>query len=462
MKTIVRNKDLYKVCKDFIYVVCKKLRAISLFENINIIESPRFITEEDKYLLSFREEPCFWKFAHERSTEVEGLSEFKKCIKFMQKDDAVIKHFHELIDSIDSSPELQWIRNNLAYPLLIEYVTASKSFNFRAAIFDRVYKEMERCVYSPYIDYVVFAPLYNFKIEPDVIELENDIKIRKVKLEELNKLIETGYMRKHLYISKKPYFVLATHYKGRKNFVVEYEKLTPLYSDMITILRLFKPGWLGYLGYFVQPQNSWAGGTLSHGEPLPFLSIWEEERQPYYIIDSAEIRRLKKFWNLYRNLLSQDILNKHEYMKIALKRFNSAISGSNTEDQIIDSMIALESLYLQDEKELGHKLSLRVSILLGKNDSDRSFIRDLTKKGYEVRSKIVHGKEVKQPVVVGSKKYILRDMALEIENLLRISIKKFLILCKRYIEQKEILDDLDSALINDEYRKKLKEKLKLK
>jgi hypothetical protein len=56
---------------------------------------------------------------------------------------------------------------------------------------------------------------------------------------------------------------------------------------------------------------------------------------------------------------------------------------------------ALESLFVNDNAELSHKLSERVSRYLAKELTERKSIYRLVKKAYEMRSKVVHGASFK-------------------------------------------------------------------
>lgn len=104
----------------------------------------------------------------------------------------------------------------------------------------------------------------------------------------------------------------------------------------------------------------------------------------------------------------------------ALKRFNSAYHGES-EDRLIDQMIAFESLYIADDKELGYKLALRTAFLLAKGEGNRKVIFSNMKKAYDLRSKVVHGgKQVKFSE--------LENIIPKMEEYLRQSIQRFLAL----------------------------------
>jgi len=123
---------------------------------------------------------------------------------------------------------------------------------------------------------------------------------------------------------------------------------------------------------------------------------------------------------------------------IALRRFNSAYHGE-LEDRLVDQMIAFESLYMGDDKELGYKRALRTAFLLGKRKSE---IFGEMKKAYDLRGKIVHGnKKVERTK--------LEETIPKTEEYLRQSLRKFLFLLARGHSLKEIRDKLDENILKN-------------
>jgi hypothetical protein len=106
---------------------------------------------------------------------------------------------------------------------------------------------------------------------------------------------------------------------------------------------------------------------------------------------------------------------------IALKRFNLSYSSDN-ESKIIDQMIAFESLFLGDNKELNYILAIRTAFFLGKHKIQ--IFNDM-KQAYSYRSTIVHGNK-------SVDKSKLEEITPKTEEYLRQSIRKFLLLLPKY------------------------------
>ena len=114
-----------------------------------------------------------------------------------------------------------------------------------------------------------------------------------------------------------------------------------------------------------------------------------------------------------------------------LRRFNSSYHGE-PEDRLIDQMIAFESLYIGDDKELGYKLALRAAFLLGRG---RAKIFSNMKKAYALRGQIVHGNK---PVAHSELEQIIPLT----EEYLRQSIRRFLLLLSQGYSPKRIREHL--------------------
>jgi hypothetical protein len=122
----------------------------------------------------------------------------------------------------------------------------------------------------------------------------------------------------------------------------------------------------------------------------------------------------------------------------ALSRFNSAYQGG-AEDRLIDQMIAFESLYIADDKELTYKLALRTAFFLGRR---RSKIFSEMKKAYDLRGQIVHSnKKVERTK--------LEETIPKTEEYLHQSLRRFLCLLTQGHSLKEIRDKLDENILKN-------------
>lgn len=155
---------------------------------------------------------------------------------------------------------------------------------------------------------------------------------------------------------------------------------------------------------------------------------------PEYEFSSSDVPVVNKLLREIRNYRES---SQFIALDEALRRFNSAYHGE-LEDRLIDQMIAFESLYIADDKELRYKLALRTAFLLGKK---RAKTFEDMKKAYDLRGQIVHGnKPVDRPR--------LEETIPKTEDYLRRSICKFLSLSKHY-SVSEIRKRLDENILKN-------------
>lgn len=160
-------------------------------------------------------------------------------------------------------------------------------------------------------------------------------------------------------------------------------------------------------------------GLLSCWFPLSRTELLPGLGETAYQLLETEVDTLREFWLEFQD---KRLKGKISDIRIALRRFNSSY-GEHGEDRLIDHMIALESLYLGKEQELGYKLALRAGFLLGRTENERKEIFKRLKKAYTDRGKIVHG---------GKPRGNLSELVADTEEYLRQSIKRFIKLSDQY------------------------------
>lgn len=208
----------------------------------------------------------------------------------------------------------------------------------------------------------------------------------------------------------------------------EHDKIRDSLFDLSTALRLVHKGWIvpGPLLSGSINNSEWSIGGTTIWTSVSKLNFVEEE--PKYILHGSEVSNINNLLQNIRHWRDTGILG---IIDVALRRFHSAYHGP-FEDRIIDQMIAFESMYIGDDKELGYKLALRTAFFLGRK---RKQIFNVMKNAYKIRGDIVHGnKKVEQ-----SK---LQAIIPETEDYLRQSIRRFLFLLSQGNSLKEIRENL--------------------
>ena len=92
------------------------------------------------------------------------------------------------------------------------------------------------------------------------------------------------------------------------------------------------------------------------------------------------------------------VMNKNEkLMHLTLKRYRDALLQPVTiEARITSAITCLESLFLEEDVELSHRLSQRVAALLRIYNLSPIAVYKNVKDAYAIRSKYIHGAEIKR------------------------------------------------------------------
>lgn len=108
-------------------------------------------------------------------------------------------------------------------------------------------------------------------------------------------------------------------------------------------------------------------------------------------ISKGEKQRIKKIFTL----LYQDRLKNQSprFVSTAINRFANSFRIGQLEQSIVDLIVALEAMIRVSDEELKRRLAIRVSFLLGTNDTERQALYRQISAGYDLRSTIVHGGE---------------------------------------------------------------------
>jgi len=156
-----------------------------------------------------------------------------------------------------------------------------------------------------------------------------------------------------------------------------------------------------------------------------------------------EVDGFIEFWNEFRDKIVNENFHGHNYLRIALKKFNLGLEEKDLENKMIDFFTAFEALYLLEIQERSYRLSLRTATLLRESSKEKKEIFNFIRDAYILRSQIVHG----NPPKIRKKLVNLKDYVPKLENYLRRSIIKYLRMISNFENQKEILYRLDQEIL---------------
>jgi len=168
------------------------------------------------------------------------------------------------------------------------------------------------------------------------------------------------------------------------------EKAFGLMQEALTALRLFKRGRVSASGSLVFTRDPLFLGGAQGGRNIAFT----RGSRPPLEIDAAEGAEFERFWPNFVSARSNKLIG------AASRRFGFAAERGRADDEIVDLVIAAETLFLgdigkpSDRGEMTYRLAVRSASFLESSPSERLKLLKFMKIAYAARSGIVHGGEL--------------------------------------------------------------------
>lgn len=261
-----------------------------------------------------------------------------------------------------------------------------------------------------------FAPLLNFKSDLLKIRLADNVFICKPSIEE-TKVIEQDTALSPLRHSWD--FIVRAVLPFSGNDSLDLDVQSALHT-CCRALRLLKPGTIGLGSQY-----------MVYSPPFTFLTTGGRSRNPTYLDTIGEyllkVDELERLLNIYNEINSLDI-RKLRWLHLAIIRFEFSYDIALLYSPL-DLMIGLEALYIADDKELSYKLAMRAAYLLAESAERRNDIFSIIMAAYGVRSRLVHGVEIKDKIKLRPGVFVsIHELTYHIREILRESILIFLYL----------------------------------
>ncbi|MHC1623149.1 MAG: hypothetical protein ACXQTR_00990 [Candidatus Methanospirareceae archaeon] len=292
-------------------------------------------------------------------------------------------------------------------------------------------------------DLTIKLLLEGLRAGPSVIQLDEDTLIRAPGEEELQAFTSWGKIAALAAVDKERLKIL----EKRCPHLAEpawgiWQKEAERLAEVVTALRLFKAGTLGYRTVFFETKPAQPGPTQFFDEGR--IAYGEGE----YSLTNDEAEEFRDFWMRIHKFLD---IKREAFgpLGIALSRFELSYLRRRPVDKLLDLVISMEALFLKEGErmELAYKLSQRAALLLENEYSQRVSCKKDLKRLYNVRSKAVHGAQL-------HKLNIESADVMRLKEWVRNAIKLIFELCDSYSNQgtclKHLLERLDElALYGD-------------
>src|SRR5438552_619731 len=350
------------------------------------------VTGPGGWSMEYEDKPDYDKLILHHEKEIQALPEFQLWAEAASTDPAVSKHIGHLLGTrrgmINRSP---W--EYLSHLILAQFSAEHELPAFDSETFKNNYRDMEALFYNDKVWFQLFSPLQNFESDAETIDLGGGLQIRKIAPRELEELLNASKWSPLIPFNEiiTLRYAMEFAFETEKYFLsIPLTALEPRYEDelfgkLVTALRLFKAGAIGYNMVRETPLIDTPhlfGGTRAG---LDYRRYWG----PKYSLQSDELDAFKAFWKQLNTIE----LSQRAPIGIAISRFNYAYERFGIEDKLIDYMIAFEALYFKtgERGEYRHKLAVRVARLLATGYENRKAIVKEMVEFYEKRSEVVHG-----------------------------------------------------------------------
>lgn len=340
--------------------------------------------------------------------QVQQTHEYKQCVEVMRQNKAISRHLDVLLGTRRSRSHHEgstYIAN------FFDRVFQEKRENYNGAL-EKVYPEFERFFYLDDFEVEVICPLISFSWEVEEIELADGVWIKSLPSDLRDKFhrspidqfswvdlwqqIETKFCL-HSVVQERKIFGTASP-KKQNSTTTAQEKM----RLVLGCLRLFQAGEIG--SPFIMerirgwtPTHRWRSCSPASISPYP-------PAHPTYTIETTKVDEFLHFYRWCWGAIDKAGRD----VKWAIQRFNSSYEKPNSEDALVDLVIALESLFLLggERGEYAYRLGMRVAGLLEFVGEERHKTFEFVVSAYKQRSNVVHGQEVPRKVGLGKEGHI--------------------------------------------------------
>jgi len=379
---------------------------------------------------------------HKKPKEDEKLNSYVKILKNIirttQKELS-----YEIEHDIIADFVIEYFKNSDKRPIL--------SRNFLEKTFDSLNKFLEND--SRYLYY--FSTIHNFKLNTDEITINGSTKIRKITENEKRRILSINNnaltIQRNL---ERSSYIIVTKLEKTNHSSNYKQSAKQIISNTISLLKIFTYG------------DVKAGGLYS--------SRFSEKWNPRSIMDKIIYEPVEIYsensYNLDDPFSFQNFVKKMNkcfphvkdryFFDNTIRRFSSATNQKNKTDELVDFVIALESI-LVPEKIAGTtaRLSHRTATIGGKTDKEMLEILEFIPAVYDLRSGLVHG-DSDRTLKINGKIMKLEHASQKMENLTRVIIKKMMIFSqtKENFDKNQgaILKKIDQMVYKREYLEKFR------
>jgi hypothetical protein len=377
-----------------------------------------------------RRTPNHLKWVQNNSESIKSLESFQKCKKSLLEYDQIQIHHTGTSTSIDSIL--------LRFPAkLLEMSSEKKSYTDQD--FDGTYTAFIDDLFSDTLPTRVYIPLQAVRYSGKEIEFNDGSKIREIEEQDIERVLNFGATpsQEISWDWRLSWFLFETWYQRPKqanDYQAGKKEAEEKIKQILTALRLSYPGNVGYGTKYEERNAAWEWNTTGYDERII---------QPRLASDYLHIENDDKVKYYYHLLDNKDFEALDPPIRMSIDRFNESFLRENPKVAFADLIIVLEALFEKTDDVPKRGLAQRVATLLGDTVEDREEIFENIVDIYTERSAVWgvgHGTgrmEIDEQLLEQAKKYS------------RQSLKLILEIEKDYTSISELIDEIDTKMIED-------------
>lgn len=369
------------------------------------------------------------------------------------KDSKLYQELAEIIQTAFPAAGAERLDNFVLKTTQLYLYDKASGFNSSANLVKAFIKELNDKPLLHKIDFEITG----VAMKPNFIKISKNTFLRKTTRRDVEQPVPVEDFISHRKYGHDSLATLHVEYYA-KNDYIEFHK----WELILTILRLYKVADVQYNS--VRELSESTKNWLSwYGEKHLFSNH-------HYIFGSyltrKDIPKLSKFWKTIQNYLPDSFkvtFTQSDYKAIAYQRYMEAMTHPGDEEmRIAYGVSALESLFSKREPELGYKLKMRVSRILGLMGMNSEKVYDDIGLAYDVRSTFDHGERLdsKKKIEIRNK-YNAKDeriLTMIILDYVRISLITILMSQPKANSNRYLVDLIDKSFVS---QKKLSELRKI-
>lgn len=278
--------------------------------------------------------------------------------------------------------------------------------------FEKRYEELERFLAANEFEYTVIWPLPGLTGAVLPLQLDPMLDLAAMSDRELGVALDTEVVRtmfpRERFLSPQAELHTCARYRHKLPKVVGdrdvndsfraaeniENRLREIRSALEESLALVLQDAIGVAGRFSivsEPGSPMSGGVSFQQSTLP-----QGTRLRRVHMDDRQAAELLGVWQQIRD---PKLLQRHKGLALALRRLSYQAQRERAEDELLDTMIAAEALYLtgmgneSNREELRYRLSLRAALWADREQVGytKREVLGIMKSAYDARSAIAHG-----------------------------------------------------------------------